>query len=47
MNPEQIIESAPEHYRELLAEVKYSDMPEQTKKKIKEIILDYEERQKS
>lgn len=42
MNPEQIIDPAPDHFKELMAEVKYSDMPEQTKKKIKEIILEHE-----
>ena len=46
MNQQQVIESAPNHFKELLAEVKYSDMAEQTKKKIKEIILEYEQRQK-
>ena len=46
MNPHQVIESVPNHFKELLAEVKYSDMPEQTKKKIKEIILEYEQNHK-
>ena len=46
MNQQQVIESAPNHFKELLAEVKYSDMAEQTKKKIKEIILEYEQNHK-
>lgn len=46
MNPQQAIESAQNHFKELLAEVKYSDMAEQTKKKIKEIILEYEQNHK-
>jgi len=46
MNPQQVIESAPNHFKELLAEVKYSDMAEQTKKKLKEIILEYEQNHK-
>lgn len=46
MNPQQVMESAPNHFKELLAEVKYSDMAEQTKKKLKEIILEYEQNHK-
>ena len=46
MNTQQVMESAPNHFKELLAEVKYSDMAEQTKKKLKEIILGYEQNHK-
>lgn len=46
MNTQQVMESAPNHFKELLAEVKYSDMAEQTKKKLKEIILEYEQNHK-
>lgn len=46
MNPQQVMESATNHFKELLAEVKYSDMAEQTKKKLKEIILEYEQNHK-
>ena len=38
---EKYVDAAPANYKELIAEVKYSDMPVQSRKTMIDIILDY------